>query len=187
MTSITERRRRYLKYHKPFLILFTGLSGAGKTTIGTLVENRLISHGYHTYMIDGDAIRSGLNSDIGFSKDSRIENSRRAAEVSAMMHEAGLVTIASFIFAYRDQREVFKRIYTGKIIDVFLDPGIDVCIKRDTKGFYKSKKIKDFTGIDSPFEIPEDYDLRIDTGKISKDDAIEMIIKKIKDEGLWKK
>ena len=155
------------KGQKPKILWFTGLSGSGKSTIANLVEKRLHAEGRHTFILDGDNVRHGLNRDLGFTQADRVENIRRISEVARLMADAGLIVIVSFISPFRSEREMARRMMPGgEFVEVFVDTPFDECAERDPKGLYKralAGEIKNFTGIDSPYEAPEDPELRLKT------------------------
>jgi adenylyl-sulfate kinase len=161
-----EAARAGLKGQKPAVLWFTGLSGAGKSTIADLVDKRLFSLGRHTYLLDGDNVRHGLNKDLGFTDADRVENIRRVAEVAKLMADAGLIVLASFISPFRAERDMARRLLPeGEFLEIHVDAPLDVCAGRDPKGLYAKARaglIKNFTGIDSPYEAPEAPDLRLD-------------------------
>lgn len=155
--KITRKERESIKKQKALTIWMSGLSGSGKSTIANLIEEKLIDLGYHTYILDGDNTRMGLNNDLGFSEESRIENIRRVSEVCKLMNDAGLIVICSFISPFEKNREQAKKIIGDSFYEVFVDASLDTCEMRDPKGLYKKARageIKEFTGISSPFEIP---------------------------------
>jgi len=167
------------------VIWFTGLSGSGKTTLASNLEKELFFRRYFCQVLDGDNIRSGINNNLGFSKEDRLENIRRIAEVSKLLLNTGMITICSFISPTEEIREMARNII-GKndFIEIFLNPPLEVCEQRDTKGLYKKARageIKDFTGISSPFEAPKHPDLVIDTSVVAIKDAVDMIFKTIMD------
>jgi bifunctional enzyme CysN/CysC len=172
---------------KPALLWFTGLSGSGKSTIANLVDKKLQSMGNHTYTLDGDNVRHGLNRDLGFTKADRIENIRRIGEVSKLMVDAGLITMASFISPYRAERRAVRDLLEdGEFIEVFINTPLEVAEKRDVKGLYKRARageIKNFTGIDSEYQNPENPEIEIDTTKVSAEAAAEQIVSYLKDNG----
>jgi len=170
----------------PKLIWFTGLSGSGKSTISDALENMLFEKGFSTYSLDGDNIRFGLCKGLGFSLEERTENVRRIAEVANLMLDAGLIVLASFISPLKSQRELVREI-VGKenFIEVYVSTPLEVCEKRDVKGLYKKAKkgeIKNFTGVTSEYETPENPDIKIDTTNLSIDQSIQFIFKKIKNK-----
>ena len=181
--SVDKKHRAKIKNQKPLVLWLTGISGAGKTTIANQIEKRLVSKNYHTFLLDGDNIRHGLNKDLGFSEIDRVENIRRIAEVSKLFLDAGLIVIASFISPYRAEREMARDLCgKGEFVEIFIDTPLSVAAKRDVKGLYKKAKnglIKNFTGISSPYEIPENPEIRIDTNNSTPEEAAEIIIKYI--------
>ena len=159
--KITQKDRIKLLNQKPVLIWFTGLSGSGKSTIANEFEVELYKKGYLTYLLDGDNIRHGLNKDLGFDDKSRVENIRRIAEVAKLFLDSGVITISAFISPFKSERELVRDL-TKDFIEVFVDTPIKECIKRDPKGLYKKAlngEIKNFTGIDSPYEKPENPEI----------------------------
>lgn len=178
--SLSRENRERLKGHEGKVIWFTGLSGSGKSTLANGLEHALHLAGKHTYILDGDNIRSGLCSDLGFSDADRVENIRRIAEVSKLMLDAGLIVIAAFISPFRAERDMARKLIgTDNFIEVYVNTPLEVCEARDHKGLYKKARagiITNMTGISSPYEAPEVPELTIDT---SKDQAAELLIAKI--------
>jgi bifunctional enzyme CysN/CysC len=164
---IDKAARAALKKQQPAILWFTGLSGAGKSTIANIVEQRLHLAGHHTMLLDGDNVRHGLNRDLGFTEADRVENIRRAGEVAKLMTESGLIVLCSFISPYRAERDMVRGLVpAGEFIEVFVDTPINECIRRDPKGLYaraKAGKIKNFTGFDAPYEAPEAPEIRLRT------------------------
>jgi len=158
--KISQQDREKIKGHKSLTIWMSGLSGSGKSTIANILETELNSQNYHTYILDGDNTRLGLNKGLGFSEEDRLENIRRVAEVCKLMNDAGLIVICSFISPFQKNREQARSIIgEDKFIEVFVDADLETCETRDPKGLYKKARlgeIKDFTGISSPFESPND-------------------------------
>jgi bifunctional enzyme CysN/CysC len=152
-------------------VWFTGLSGSGKSTIANLVEKRLLAMGQHTYLLDGDNVRHGLNKDLGFTDEDRVENIRRVAEVAKLMVDAGLIVLVSFISPFRAERRMAREMFDeGEFMEVFVDTALDVAEERDVKGLYakaRAGQISNFTGIDSPYEVPEAPELVLSTDKFS--------------------
>jgi bifunctional enzyme CysN/CysC len=169
-----------LKGQKPAVLWFTGLSGAGKSTIANLVEKKLAARGRHTYLLDGDNVRHGLNRDLGFTEADRIENVRRVGEVAKLMADAGLIVLTAFISPFRAERHMVRRMLPeGEFIEVFVDTPIEDAEKRDVKGLYakaRAGELKNFTGIDSPYEVPENPEIRIDTTSMSAGEAADFIV-----------
>jgi bifunctional enzyme CysN/CysC len=178
--EVNKRAHAALKGHRPAVVWFTGLSGAGKSTIANLVEKKLHALGRHTYLLDGDNVRHGLNKDLGFTEADRVENIRRVAEVARLMVDAGLIVLVSFISPFRAERRMARELVAaGEFYEVFVDTPISVAEQRDTKGLYKKARsgtLKNFTGIDSPYERPENPEIRIDTTTISPEAAAEHIV-----------
>ena len=165
--DVDKHARAGLKMQKPVVLWFTGLSGSGKSTIANLVERTLHAQGRHTYILDGDNVRHGLNRDLGFTDEDRVENIRRVAETAKLFVDAGLIVLVSFISPFRSERRMARELMgEGEFVEVFVDTPIEVCMTRDPKGLYQKAKagtIKNFTGIDSPYEAPEAADLVVRT------------------------
>ena len=185
--KVDRSARSEIKNQKPALLWFTGLSGSGKSTIASLVEARLLDMGRHTYTLDGDNVRHGLNRDLGFTKADRIENMRRIGDVSALMVDAGLITLASFISPYRQERRTIReKVAEGEFVEVFVNTPLAVCEARDVKGLYaraRSGEIKNFTGIDSEYQAPENPEIEIKTDEMSAEDAAELVVKYLQENG----
>ncbi|MDE0856789.1 MAG: adenylyl-sulfate kinase, partial [Nevskia sp.] len=181
--DVTREVRAGLKQQKPAVLWFTGLSGSGKSTIANLVEKKLVSLGRHTFLLDGDNIRHGLNKDLGFTQTDRIENIRRIGEVAKLMADAGLIAITAFISPFRAEREMVRAMLpAGEFVEVFIDTPLAEAEKRDVKGLYKkarSGELKNFTGIDSPYESPESPEIRIDTTRMTAEQAADLIVEKL--------
>ena len=177
--EISREAHAALKGQKPAVLWFTGLSGSGKSTIANMVEKRLHAAGKHTFLLDGDNVRHGLNKDLGFTEADRIENIRRVGEVAKLMSDAGLIVLTAFISPFRAERELVRSMLPeGEFIEVFVDTPLEVAESRDVKGLYKkarSGELKNFTGIDSPYEQPENPEIRIDTTATSPEQAAELI------------
>lgn len=182
--SITQKERSALNNHGAFLIWFTGLSGSGKSTIANALEKALFGKEIHTYLLDGDNVRKGLNNNLSFSPEDRTENIRRIAEVANLMIDAGLVVIASFVSPYREDRENAKRIVGyDNFVEVFVNTPIKECERRDVKGLYakaRAGEIQNFTGVNAPYETPMAPDVEIDTTVVSVDEAVVLIMNEIK-------
>jgi len=173
--DIHKAARANLKGQKPFILWFTGLSGAGKSSIANLVEKKLHSLGHHTYLLDGDNVRHGLNRDLGFTDADRVENIRRVAETAKLMVDAGLIVLVSFISPFRSERQMARfMVENEEFLEVFIDTPLEVCEQRDVKGLYKKARageVKNFTGIDSPYERPEHAEVIIDGSKDTPEQA----------------
>ena len=184
-TDISREHHAKVKNQKPAVLWMTGLSGSGKSTIANAVEKKLASLGHHTFLLDGDNVRHGLNKDLGFTDADRIENIRRIGEVARLMTDAGLIVITAFISPFRAEREMVRQMMAeGEFIEVFVDTPLDVAEERDVKGLYakaRSGELKNFTGIDSPYEAPENPDIRIDTTSASVEEAAEIIANNLLD------
>ena len=177
--DVTKTSRAALKNQNPAVVWFTGLSGAGKSTIANLLEKRLHGQGRHTYVLDGDNLRHGLNGDLGFSDKDRVENIRRVAEVARLMADAGLIVLVSFISPFRADRALARRLMPeGDFIEVHVDTPLAIAEDRDVKGLYKKARageMKNFTGVDSPYEAPlQAPELRVDTVAMSAEEAAEL-------------
>lgn len=182
-TDITREEHAAMKNQTPRVLWFTGLSGAGKSTIANEVEKRLNLMNRHTFLLDGDNVRHGLNKDLGFTEADRIENIRRVGEVARLMTDAGLIVLTAFISPFRAEREMVRAMMPeGEFIEIFIDTPLEVAEQRDVKGLYKKARegsLKNFTGIDSPYEAPLNPEIRIDTGTMSVEEAAELIIRKL--------
>jgi len=187
-TEIDRQARAALKGHRPAVVWFTGLSGSGKSTIANLVEARLAAAQVHTMLLDGDNVRHGLNRDLGFSDTDRVENIRRIAEVARLMTEAGLVTLVSFISPFRAERRMARSLVPdGEFFLVHVDTPLEVAEARDPKGLYakaRAGEIANFTGIGSPYERPEQPDLRIDTTALTAQEAADRVIAELARRGI---
>lgn len=185
--NISRKSRSDIKGQEAKILWFTGLSAAGKSTIANLVDIRLHALGKHTYLLDGDNIRLGLNKDLGFTDADRVENIRRIAEVAGLMVDAGLITLVAFISPFRRERAMARKLVgVGEFVEIFIDTPIAVAEARDPKGLYKKARrgeLKQFTGIDSPYEPPEDPEIRIDTTVLSAEVAADRIIEFLKMRG----
>lgn len=178
--KVNPEQRRGLLGQKGLVVWLTGLSGSGKSTIAVEVEKRLLEEGYWVYRLDGDNVRHGLNSDLGFSDADRDENIRRIAEVSALFADAGMITLVSFISPFRKMRQFAReKAGAGHFAEVFVRADLETCARRDPKGLYEKAKrgeISDFTGISSPYEEPEDPELLLDTTRMSVDESVEHLL-----------
>ena len=179
-TTIDTASRAKLMGHEGKVIWLTGLSGSGKSTVANALESRLHAMGTHSYLLDGDNIRGGLNKDLGFTEADRVENIRRTAEVAKLMADAGLVVITAFISPFRSERDMARSLFKpDEFAEVFLDVSLDVAESRDPKGLYKKARRGDlphFTGIDSPYEAPESADLRLDTSELSVEECVDRLL-----------
>jgi bifunctional enzyme CysN/CysC len=180
MLEISREHHANSKNQKPAVLWLTGLSGAGKSTLANLVEKKLASMKRHTFLLDGDNIRHGLNKDLDFTDADRIENIRRVGEVVKLMTDAGLIVITAFISPFRSEREMVRQLmYPGEFFEIFVDTPLAQAEARDVKGLYKKARdgqIKNFTGIDSPYEVPEAPELRLDMTKLSTEEAADAVV-----------
>ena len=186
--DVNKTARAVLKAQKSCVLWFTGLSGAGKSTIANLVEKQLYALGQHTYLLDGDNVRHGLNKDLGFTDADRVENIRRVAEVARLMTDAGLIVLVSFISPFRAERRMARElIAAGEFVEVFVDAPLAVAEARDPKGLYRKARrgeLKNFTGIDSAYEVPESPELRLDTSRLTPDQAADAVLEYLRSVGL---
>jgi bifunctional enzyme CysN/CysC len=186
--DVNKTARATLMGHKPAVLWFTGLSGAGKSTIANRVEMKLFAAGCHSYLLDGDNVRHGLNKDLGFTEADRVENVRRVGEVAHLMVDAGLIVLTAFISPFRSERALARSLVDeGEFIEIHVDTPLAVAEERDVKGLYKKARrgeLANFTGIDSPYEAPEDPELRIDTTAVSSDEAADQVIALLRARGL---
>jgi bifunctional enzyme CysN/CysC len=186
--DVDRAARADLKGQKPCVVWFTGLSGAGKSTVANLVEKRLHAIGRHTYILDGDNVRHGLNKDLGFTDADRVENIRRVAEVSRLMVEAGLIVLVSFISPFRSERRMARELVgEGEFVEVFVDAPLTVAESRDPKGLYKKARrgeLKNFTGVDSPYEAPERPEVHLDTTSLAPEQGASMVIERLRQAGI---
>ena len=181
--EVGRSARASLKRQQPRCVWFTGLSGSGKSTIANLLEKRLYAEGRHTYLLDGDNVRHGLNRDLGFTEADRVENIRRVAEVAKLMVDAGLVVLVSFISPFRAERRMARDLFAaGEFIEIFVDTPIEECEKRDPKGLYAKARrgeLRNFTGVDSDYEPPEACELRLPTTELTPQDCVERILEQL--------
>lgn len=182
-TKVSAEERQRLMNQKPKLIWFTGLSGSGKSTLAVQLEAALHAKGFKTYLLDGDNIRSGLNKDLAFTDDARVENIRRISEVSKLFLDAGVVLLSAFISPFEaDRAQVRSIVGAENYIEVFVDAPIEVCEQRDVKGLYKKARageVKNFTGISSPYEKPSHPDVIIATDQMNVEESIDVLIKAV--------
>jgi len=182
-TDITRESHAGMKNQKPAVLWLTGLSGSGKSTIANIVEKKLARMNRHTFLLDGDNVRHGLNKDLGFTEADRVENIRRVGEVAKLMTDAGLIVITAFISPFRSERDLVRgMMQPGEFIEVFVDTPLDIAEGRDVKGLYakaRAGQLKNFTGIDSPYEAPQNAELHIDTTSLTADEAADLIIARL--------
>ena len=186
--SVTRQRRNKLNNHRSIVLWFTGLSGSGKSTIAHALEEKLFQKGCRTFVLDGDNVRHGLNSNLDFSEKGRTENIRRISEVSKLMMESGLIVMTAFISPFnKDRDEARKLISNDDFIEIYCKASLETCEARDVKGLYKRARageIKNYTGIDSPYEKPEKPELVIDTDQQSLEESISNILDFLKSNGV---
>ncbi len=185
--TITKEDRHRMNGHKSAILWFTGLSGAGKSTLANKVEEKLFERGIHTYVLDGDNVRHGLNKGLGFSTEDRKENIRRIGEVAKLFVDAGTFVATAFISPYVEDREMVRSIVQpGEFLEVYVYAPLEVCEDRDPKGLYKKARageIKNFTGIDDPYEAPKDPELLINTGENDLETCANEVMKYLEDNG----
>ena len=181
--DVTGEVRAELKRQRARCLWLTGLSASGKSTVANLLERRLVGEGRHTYLLDGDNVRHGLNRDLGFTEADRVENIRRIAEVARLMVDAGLIVIVSFISPFKSERDFARSLFEpGDFMEIFVDASLEVCARRDPKGLYAKAtrgEIRNFTGVDSPYERPEQPDLRLDTERLSPEECVELVMESL--------
>ena len=186
--DVDKAARASIKHQRGCVLWFTGLSGAGKSAIANLVEQKLHAQGHHTYLLDGDNVRHGLNKDLGFTDADRVENIRRVAEVARLMVDAGLIVLTAFISPFRAERGMARSlVQEGEFVEVFVDTPLEVAEQRDVKGLYKKARrgeLKNFTGIDSPYEAPEEPEVRLDTTRLSLEAAADAAIATLRLRGI---
>ena len=184
--SINKNLRSSINGQKPCILWFTGLSGSGKSTIANIIEQKLHKLSKHTYLLDGDNVRHGLNKDLGFTDSDRVENIRRISEVSKLMVDAGLITIVSFISPFKSERKMARELVEeNEFIEIFVDTPIDECEKRDPKGLYKKARsghLKNFTGIDSKYEIPDKPEIILKTETKNAEDLADQVLQYLKNK-----
>ena len=188
--TVTRERRNQLNKHKSVVLWFTGLSASGKSTMSHALEERLFNKGCRTFVLDGDNVRHGLCSDLDFSHKDRTENIRRIGEVSKLMMEAGFIIMTAFISPYREDRIAVRNLIpNGDFIEIYCQASLETCEARDVKGLYKRARageIKNYTGINSPYEVPENADLIIDTDQETIEDSVSIIISFLKKKTIIK-
>jgi len=181
--DVTKAERAQLKRQKSCCLWFTGLSGSGKSTIANRLERQLFTLGRHTYILDGDNVRHGLNRDLGFSDTDRVENIRRAAHAARLMVDAGLMVLVAFISPFRAERRMARDLFeAGEFVEVFIDTPLEICEQRDPKGLYRKARkglIPHFTGISSPYEVPENPEIHLSCGRVPPEGAVEEMLMKL--------
>jgi len=186
--TVTRQRREEMNGHGSVILWFTGLSGAGKSSLSHAVEEELHSMGCHTFVLDGDNVRHGLCADLGFSAEDREENIRRVGELSKLFIEAGVIVLTAFISPFRSDRERVRSLVPhGDFLEIYCDSPLEVCEGRDVKGLYKRARageIKDFTGISSPYEAPVDPELAVETGALSIEDSVATVMELLRERGI---
>jgi len=188
--TVTRQHREEMNGHGSVILWFTGLSGAGKSSLSHAVEEALHQLGCHTFVLDGDNVRHGLCADLGFSTENRVENIRRVGEVSKLFIEAGVIVLTAFISPFRSDRERVRSLVPhGDFLEIYCDSPLEVCEGRDVKGLYKRARageIKDFTGISSPYEAPEAPELTVETGMLSIEDSAARVMALLRERGIVK-
>jgi bifunctional enzyme CysN/CysC len=186
--DVDKQARARLNRQKPAVLWFTGLSGAGKSTIANIVEKQLLALGHHTMTLDGDNVRHGLNRDLGFTEADRVENIRRIAEVAKLFVEAGLIVLVSFISPYRNERMLARDcVEQNEFLEIFVDTPVEECSRRDPKGLYQKAyagQIRNFTGVDAPYEEPLDPEIRLPTLEAPPEDLAARVIGELRHRGI---
>lgn len=187
--TVTKRQRQNLHGHKSFILWFTGLSGSGKSTIANLVEQKLHEQNVSTYLMDGDNLRHGLNSDLGFSPEDRRENIRRIGETAKLFVNGGVVVLAAFVSPYRHDRQLVRELVeSDEFIEIFVKCSLKTCKNRDPKGLYKKARdneIKEFTGVSAPYEEPENPELIVETEQMTPRESCELILDYLKRKSIF--
>ena len=182
--TVNRELRNQQNRHKSIILWFTGLSGSGKSTIAHAVEEQLYKQGFRTFVLDGDNVRHGLSSNLGFSEEDRKENIRRVGETAKLMLEAGIITLTAFISPYRQDRERVKIMMPpGDFIEIYCEATLETCERRDVKGYYKKARagiIKNYTGIDSPYEIPDNPELTLNTDNQTLEESVQAVLALLK-------
>lgn len=188
--KVNKAQRSEQKRQQPCILWFTGLSGSGKSTLANALEQKLFELNHHTYLLDGDNVRHGLNKDLGFSDQDRQENIRRIGELSALFVDAGMLVLAAFISPFRAERQMVRELVgPGEFVEIYVATPLSTCELRDPKGLYKKARageIRNFTGIDSDYEVPSNPELLIDTSVLDLDEAVMKIIAFLKSRGILK-
>lgn len=186
--TVTRERRELQNGHRSVMLWFTGLSGAGKSTLAHSVEEHLHKQGCRTFTFDGDNVRHGLCSDLGFSPEDRIENIRRVGEMAKLFLEAGVIALTAFISPFRSDREKVRSLVPhGDFLEIYCHCPLEICEQRDVKGLYKRARageIKNFTGISSPYEAPDDPELLVDTGTLSLEESVSRVVELLRERGV---
>lgn len=184
--AVNREERSDHKNQKPCILWFTGLSGSGKSTIANALDRALHERRYHTFLLDGDNVRHGLNKDLGFTDNDRVENIRRIGEVSKLFTDAGLIVLSAFISPFRSDRKIVSQLFPdNEFIEVYINTPLSVCEERDPKGLYKKARrgeIKHFTGIDSTYESPEKPAIELDTSMLSVTECVDRLLKLLEDK-----
>lgn len=185
--TVTLEERSQLKQQRPVVLWFTGLSGSGKSTVANAVEKKLLALGKHSYLLDGDNVRHGLNKDLGFSDADRVENIRRIGEVAKLFVDSGSIVLTAFISPFiSDRQQVRALLSEEQFLEVFIDTPLEICEQRDPKGLYKKARageIKHFTGIDSEYQAPTDAEIHVKTAQASIDECAQYIVNTLIDQG----
>ncbi|HEA3200182.1 TPA: adenylyl-sulfate kinase [Aeromonas veronii] len=184
--KITAAQRAAQKHQRPAVLWYTGLSGSGKSTIANLVDEKLYKMGYHSFLLDGDNVRHGLNGDLGFSDADRVENIRRVIEVALLMSDAGLLVQTAFISPFAEDRTLAKARLSERMIEIYIDASLSACEARDPKGLYRKARdgvIKNFTGIDSDYDVPNNPDIIVNTVSLSADACAQEIVRFLVNKG----
>ena len=186
--SVTRERRNQQNNHKSTVLWFTGLSGTGKSTLSHKVEEELHQRGCRTFVLDGDNVRHGISSNLGFSEEDRHEHIRRIGEMAKLMIEAGVITLAAFISPFQADREFVRSLMPqGDFLEIYCKASLETCEARDVKGFYKRARageIKNYTGIDSPYEEPEKPELEVDTDRLSLEESVQSVLELLVERGI---